>query len=38
MDNINTKIYIKNTIWINGISFITLDHAYQYMMSILDQT
>ncbi len=36
LDSTNAQIYIKAIIWINGIPFLSLDKAWEYMLGILN--
>lgn len=38
IDYTSLKLYIKITIWVDDILFNNLDNAWQYIMSIFNQT
>ena len=36
-NNTTTLIYTKRTLWIGGVSFLSLNDAWQYMLTIADE-
>lgn len=36
-DNISTVIYTKETLWISGVLFPSLDDAWQYILTIINR-